>query len=124
MKLSPRQQRERDHFNEHPETFENWKEYSYEQWRTWRPIQQRALDFLGSMAGKRLLLCGIGSEAIVFARAGAEVWGFDIADRQVESVEKLVARHDLRHRIHLAVSPFEQLDFPDNFFDAAHGIAI
>ena len=45
-----------------------------------------ALDHLGTMTGKRLLVAGVGSSAILFAQAGAEVWGFDISEGQIAAV--------------------------------------
>lgn len=126
MEQTERQGRERRYWNEHPQTKEyaSWQEFPYESWRTYRAIQRRALDHLGPLAGKRLLVCGVGSSSILFARAGAEVWGFDISEMQIAAVQALVDRHELSDRIHLQSMPFEALDYPDAFFDAAFGDAI
>src|SRR5215213_657091 len=124
MQRSLRQERERRFWNEHAQTYSDWQEFAYDSWRTYSPIQQQALDYLGPMSGKRLLVCGIGSESILFARAGAEVWGFDISESQVSSVQALVDRHGLADRIHPKAMPFESLDYPESFFDLAYGNAI
>ena len=123
---TPRQERERAYWGNHAQTDEYaaWREFPYEDWRTYRPIQQTALDYLGSIAGKRLLLAGVGPSSVLFARAGAEVWGFDISERQVEAVQGVVNRHHLSDSIHLAPMAFESLEFPDAFFDVAFGEAI
>ena len=92
--------------------------------RTYRPIQQTALDYLGPVQGKRILLCGVGPECVLFARAGAEVFGFDIAEAQIESASRLAQRCGLTESIHVDCMPFEQLAFPDKFFDMAFGTAI
>jgi hypothetical protein len=35
------------------------------------------LNFLGPIGGKRILMWGVGAEAVGFALAGADVYGFD-----------------------------------------------
>lgn len=126
MSLSPRQARERAFFNEHTQVDEyaTWKEFPFETWRTYRPIERTATDFLGDVIGKRLLIAGVGVQAILFARAGAEVWGFDIAEQQVEAVRAAVERHGLTARIHLGAMAFESLEYETGFFDMAFGEAI
>ena len=59
------------------------------------------LSFLGSLGGKRMLICGIGIEAVAFTLAGADVYGFDGSVSQVEAVKDLARGLALRDRIHL-----------------------
>ncbi len=57
------------------------------------------LSFLGPLGGKRILICGIGVEAVAFALAGADVYGFDRSVTQVEAVKDLARSLALRGRI-------------------------
>lgn len=124
--MTQRQERERAFWNEHSQADEyaTWQEFPLERWRTNKPINRAALDHLGPVDGKRVLMPGVGPQAIQFARAGAEVWGFDISERQVAAVEAVVERYGLTDRIHLAAMPFEILDYQDAMFDVAFGNAI
>ena len=100
------------------------KSFPYEEWRNDRPIIRTAIDHLGPVAGRRLLMPAVGPLAVLFARAGAEVWGFDIAEAQVSAVQGVVDRYELADRIHLAAMPFEELVYPDDSFDIVFGAAI
>ena len=84
MGLTERQEREPQFWNEHAQTEEyaNWHEFPFERFRTNWPSTQTALEYLGPLEGKRLLIAAIGPDASVFVRAGAEVWGFDISEGQ------------------------------------------
>ncbi len=124
--ITDRQLREREFFNMKvgEDRYASWKEFSFEYWANYRAIQRRALDYLGPVQGKRLLLCGVGAEAVLFARAGAEVYGFDISDCQIESVRKLSRRSGLGGRVRIESMPFERMSYPDASFDMAFGDAI
>jgi ubiquinone/menaquinone biosynthesis C-methylase UbiE len=78
-----------------------------------------SLDFLGPMVGKRVLLCGVGEEAVALAEAGADVYGFDSSDIRVEAVKDLARRLGLRNQTHFQALAHEQLPYPDAFFDVA-----
>ena len=82
------------------------------------------LHFLGPIGGKRILVCGVGAEAVGFAMAGAEVYGFDASVGQVQAVKDLARRLGLRDRIHLQPMTAEQLAYPDDFFDLVFGKTI
>jgi SAM-dependent methyltransferase len=123
--LEARQSREKsfwDHYYS-AERYAGWREPPYEVWRT-VATRRGSMEWLGPIQGKRILLCSVSSEAIVFARAGAEVYGFDISERQIQAVEVLARRLGVQDRIKLDVMPFEHLSYPDDFFDLAFGIAI
>jgi ubiquinone/menaquinone biosynthesis C-methylase UbiE len=79
------------------------------------------LNFLGPIAGKRILVCGVGAEAVGFALAGADVYGFDASTTQVEAVKDLARQMGLRDRTHLQTSDMQQLAYPDDFFDLVFG---
>jgi SAM-dependent methyltransferase len=77
-----------------------------------------------SLAGKRILICSCGSgfEQVRAARAGAEVFTFDISPVAVENARRVAEFNGFR--IHAEVMDFHRLDYPDNFFDAAYGWCI
>jgi SAM-dependent methyltransferase len=104
--------------------YAQWKEQPYDTWRTAVPSRAAALNFLGPVAGRRILLCGVGPEAVIFARAAADVYGFGSSDIQIEGVKILARRLGLRDRIHVQVLRFEQLAYPNDFFDLAFGQAL
>jgi SAM-dependent methyltransferase len=84
-------------------------------------MHQTPLSFLGPLGGKRILICGIGVEAVAFALAGADVYGFDRSVTQVEAVKDLARDLALRGRTHLQTGSMDQLAYPDGFFDLAFG---
>lgn len=79
------------------------------------------LNFLGPIDGKRILVCGVGAEAVGFALAGADVYGFGTSTIQVEAVKDLARQLGLRDQTHLQTMDMEQLVYPDDFFDLAFG---
>src|SRR3954453_20871446 len=79
------------------------------------------LSFLGPLGGKRMLISGIGVEAVAFTLAGADIYGFDSSGPQVEAVKDLARGLGLRGRIHLQTGAMNQLAYPDRFFDLAFG---
>jgi len=81
------------------------------------------LTFLGPVDGKRVLLWGVGLEAVGFAIAGADVYGFDRSASRVETVKDLARTLELREQTHLQTMTIEQLAYPDDFFDLAFGQA-
>jgi ubiquinone/menaquinone biosynthesis C-methylase UbiE len=79
------------------------------------------LNFLGPIGGKRILVWGVDAEAVGFALAGADVYGFDASATQVEAVKDLARQLGLRDQTHLQTMDIEQLAYPDDFFDLAFG---
>ena len=79
------------------------------------------LTFLGPVDGKRVLLWGVGVEAVGFAIAGADVYGFDCSSTRVETVKDLARSLELRDQTHLQTMAIEELAYPDDFFDLAFG---
>ena len=80
-------------------------------------METTPLAFLGPVTGKRLLLCGVGLEAVGFARTGADVYGLDREGDQVQAVKDLARGLGLRDRTHLQLMTSEHLAYPDEFFD-------
>lgn len=66
--------------------------------------------------------CGAGVEVVRFARAGARMWGVDLADQAVVLTRQNLSQQGLTAG--LAVADGEALPFPDNSFDFvfAHGV--
>jgi len=126
MDLNDRQRREKEFWDKQAavDMHADWEEKPYERWKSVRPVRQTALDWLGPIAGKKILMCGVGAEAAIFARAGAEVYGFDISETQILAVEALARRLKLEDRIKVSAMPFEDLKYPDSYFDVVFGHAI
>lgn len=121
-----RQAREKAYWDQFyaSDMYANWQEKPFEVWRSALSTRLPPLTFLGPFEGRRILLCGVGPEAVVFARAGGEVYGFDISTTQTEAVNALARRTGLAAHINVQAMPFEQLAYPDDFFDLAYGSAI
>jgi SAM-dependent methyltransferase len=121
-----RQVREKAFWEDHYSgiQYSGWREKPFAVWSQSHPARRGALKFLGPVAGRRILCCGVAQEAVVFARAGAEVYGFDISENQVRAVDSLARQHGLQDRITVKPMPFEDLDYPAEFFDLAYGLAI
>ncbi|MBI4853746.1 MAG: class I SAM-dependent methyltransferase [Acidobacteria bacterium] len=77
-----------------------------------------------SWKGKKVLEvgCGLGTDAIQFARAGASYTGIDLTPRSIELVEKRFQQENLLGNFQIADG--ENLPFPDNHFDLvySHGV--
>jgi SAM-dependent methyltransferase len=82
------------------------------------------LSFLGLLGGKRILVCGLGVEAVAFALAGADVYGFDGSRAQVEVIKDLARSLGLRNRTHFQTADMAELAYPDAFFDLAFGKSV
>ena len=81
----------------------------------------RVVDF-GGFRGKTLLEvgCGIGTDLVRFARAGALVTGLDLSTTAIELAKQNFALHGVTAR-ELRVGNGEALPFPDNCFDVVYG---
>jgi SAM-dependent methyltransferase len=84
------------------------------------------VETIGDLRGKRLLECGSGSGwvSVLFARAGAEVWSFDITREMIERAVRTARVNDLADRIHPEEMSFEDLSYADAFFDVAVGFGV
>lgn len=76
------------------------------------------------LEGKRILVCacGSGSEPVLAARAGAEVYTFDISPVSVEKTKELARLNGVR--ITADVMDFHDLNYPSSFFDLAYGSCV
>ena len=82
------------------------------------------VDFLGPVVGRRILVCGVGAEAVSLAMAGADVYGIDAHADQVQAAKDVARSFGLRDRTHLQPMVGEQLAYPSEFFDLILGRTI
>jgi tRNA/tmRNA/rRNA uracil-C5-methylase (TrmA/RlmC/RlmD family) len=68
-------------------------------------------EFLGDLAGKRVLeyRCGLGRITGLLAGSDAEVDGFDISPESVATAHRRVEANGLSHRVQLTVDMAEEL---------------
>ena len=81
---------------------------------------------LGDLRGKALLEigCGIGTNTIAFARAGAFVTALDISSEMVAVARERAAREGLSERVLTIHSSVEEMDFPEGSFDVVYGHSV
>ncbi len=130
--LTERQNREREEFDtlyariEPRQDFNRFEEkrHTYGPWNQYWQVY----DFVRRHAGpgKRLLVygCGHGTTAVVYAKLGYEVYGFDISPVGVAKAQRLAEVAGVSDRVHLSVQPAEQIDYPAEFFDVVEGVNI
>ncbi|MDQ3690371.1 MAG: methyltransferase domain-containing protein [Chloroflexota bacterium] len=91
----------------------------YVEWggRRWRDELERGLDWLGDLAGLRLLDVGTrnGRMATWFARAGATVVAVDIADQAMTEASAFAQAHGVADRIDLQRYSGDPADLPTGF---------
>ena len=90
---------------------------------TWDWRQMGAI-LLGDLAGKELLDygCGMGEEAVYFAKLGAHVTAIDISEVGIASLRKRAAYHQVNVRaFEMRCDP---TTFSDESFDRIHGMGI
>jgi len=82
-----------------------------------------AADFAGAKGLRVLEIgCGVGTDGLQFARAGATYTGVDLTDAAIELARKNFASAGLKGEFRVADA--EHLDFPDEAFDLvySHGV--
>lgn len=89
-------------------------------------IRDACALWLGKLDGKKLLDygCGMGEEAMYFAKLGAEVTAIDISPLGIELVGKRAAFNGLSDRVTGCVMDVTKTTFPDESFDVVHGYGI
>jgi|SRR5215813_370561 len=98
------------------EFFDEVERHRYEEYAPWMP---ELMDF-SNFADQRLLEvgCGMGTDLLQFARAGANVTGVDLTPRSVET-----SRHHLKlygQKGDFALTDAETLPFADASFDVVY----
>jgi SAM-dependent methyltransferase len=97
-----------------------WNEHSQP-----RTIEGKiSIPEVGSLAGKRVLICscGAGYLPVQAANEGAEVYAFDISSVAVQKAADIAAYN--RVVINVDVMDFQSLKYPDNYFDIIYGTMI
>jgi ubiquinone/menaquinone biosynthesis C-methylase UbiE len=121
--LTDRQKRELSYHQKHAATYADKVRISYDVldnpkrrwwsafWRMYTILLQRNLP------GKKALVvgCGFGDDAVLLAKAGAEVWAFDLSPESLDIARQLADREKLE--IHFEQMAAEHLTYCDNMFD-------
>jgi SAM-dependent methyltransferase len=127
--LSDRQEREREEYNNRAResriTEIDFNHFDRPEFGPWNPYR-RLYDFVLATApppGPRLLSygCGTGRSALIYARAGYDVSGFDISEGLIDNARFLADKYELRDRARFSVQTAESLDYEDNTFDIVVG---
>ncbi len=92
-----------------------------------RPVEiSEALEIPGfdTLKGMRIVICGCGTgaAAVLAARAGAEVYAFDISPVAIEKTLDLASANGVS--VTAQVMDFHHLEYPNDFFDIAWGSSI
>lgn len=89
-------------------------------------VYEKLSQSMGDLSGRHVLEygCGEGWTTLDLARRAGHVSAFDISPQAIDHAQQSVARAGLAARCTLRVLAAEQLDFPDESFDAALGFAI
>jgi SAM-dependent methyltransferase len=88
-----------------------------------QPFMRKLMEF-DNFRGKRLLEigCGLGTDLLQFARAGAVVTGVDLTPASVELVRKRLAIEGVPGEAQVADA--EHLPFADNTFDVVYSFGV
>jgi ubiquinone/menaquinone biosynthesis C-methylase UbiE len=77
--------------------------------------------------GYRTLLdfgCGAGFQAMIYAKIGYTVTGFDITESYVENARELAAKYGFTDQTEFSVQTAENLPYTDGSFDVVAGVDI
>lgn len=87
------------------------------------PMQQRRLERLGDLRGKRVLDigCGTGEWSVILARRGADVHAVDISPASIEVVRRRAEANGVSERVTGYAMSATKLAFDDGAFDVVHG---
>ena len=122
--LTERQKREIEYHKEHAR--QNRPRYEHLCWdiihnpsrRWWNQHWAMFTTLLQwDLEGKRTLVvgCGMGDDAFLLAKLGAEVYAFDLSPHVLEIAKEVAAREQLH--ITFSEMPAERLAYPSDFFD-------
>jgi SAM-dependent methyltransferase len=86
--------------------------------------KQITIPGVDSFEGKRVLVCscGTGKDLVVLARAGAQVFGFDISEAAVHRAKATAKANGVSATVDRM--DFNHLTYPKDFFDVAYGTDI
>ena len=88
-----------------------------------QPFMRKLMEF-DNFRGKQLLEigCGLGTDLLQFARAGALVTGVDLTPASIELVKKRFALEGIP--VEAQVADAEHLPFPDGSFDVVYSFGV
>jgi len=124
QELTERQKREieyhKAHADQHRHRFEHFswdiihdprRRWWNQHWAMFTTLLQLNLE------GKRTLVvgCGLGEDALLLAKLGAEVYAFDLSSEVLEIAKEVAAREQLQ--ITFTEMAAEKLAYPSDFFD-------
>ena len=130
--LSERQQRELEFYQEFSKrnprsgvSFASIAGKTKKPWISYWRVMEIAKENFRSEDQKLLDFgCGNGESAIIFAKIGYEVFGFDLSPNNVETARRLAGKYQMIERTHFHVSVAEHLDYPSDYFDVIVGTDI
>jgi len=108
-------------------TVDREREFFDELWKSTQPrevYEHLEIPTVGTLLGKRVLICscGSGTEPVLAAKEGAEVYAFDISETAIRKAEEVAAFN--RVKVIAEVMDFHDLKYPDDFFDVIYGTSI
>jgi 2-polyprenyl-3-methyl-5-hydroxy-6-metoxy-1,4-benzoquinol methylase len=125
VELVDRARRERDFFNQHSDP-EKIRDQLLMVASEPDAIPREIAAQFPSLAGKCVcdVGCGYGVLSAYFAKKGARVFAFDVAETNVKLAERATQVNRVRDRVSLQVMQGECLAFADNTFDLVFGNAV
>lgn len=91
----------------------------------WDPLQRVSM-LLGNLSGTRMLDmgCGMGEEALYFAKLGAHVTAIDISPVGVEITRNRAAYNGVADRVEAILGRADATGLADRSFDIVHGLGV
>lgn len=89
------------------------------------PEYRKAIEFLGKIAGKKILIlgCGLGEEAIYLGLKKGKITAIDISSGMLDFTKRLAKKYNVKD-IQFHKMSVEKLSFKDNSFDLILGCNI
>lgn len=130
--LTERQLREKQEFDARGSTlldaeinidFDKYTRKEYGPWNPYWQLLDHVYRHTPPNTGGRLLSygCGKGIQALIVAKKGYSVAGFDIADSLITIANKLAKKYGLDSQAEFTVQPAETLSYADESFDGIWG---
>lgn len=131
--LTPRQQRERDYFDEYSKLEPRPMEIDFgpvlgsekRPWNSYWHAMGLVRDLFVSSSQKLLDFgCGDGRDAIRYAKLGYDVYAFDVSPSSIKTAQRLAQEHQVLENTHFSVQTAETLEYPSEVFDIVVGTNI
>lgn len=106
----------------------NLDQYSQRRFGPWNPywhVNDLVRQHFRSSTQKLLSFgCGAGKNAILYAKMGYDVSGFDISQRRIDNAKFLAEKYNCSDKTHFEVQTAENLNYPSSSFDIVVGVNI